>query len=178
MKKNWSKSLFGLCFACLLSITLAGCSNKYNASVTGKFYNELYDWCDSDFLETNKIYGASYVYEDENGDFNTYYFEDEGAPRFRNFVVKTEEEYEQIFIGEPISVNFNSQMLIICTCAVFNNREIKIRSIRRDDEILLIKFRTENPAKKVSDTIEPTQKYLFVVMDRLDVNDVSFELQY
>ena len=141
---------------------LAGCSHwKYHATL----YDAAGAWIKEDFQKENIVHlegGSTY-------------------PKNRVFIVNTQVDYDQIFIPDAaeLSVDFDTQMLIVYTFTDTNRRNKQIVGMNLNDSVLKITYQKEKPIKEyfvpVGDTCNPYQQWFVVKMDKLPVDSVVFE---
>jgi len=141
---------------------LAGCSHwKYHATL----YDAAGEWINEDFQKENilRFHGGS------------------AYPKNRVFIVNTQADYDQIFVpdAEGLSVDFDTQMLIVYTFTDENRRNKQIVGMNLNDGVLKITYKKEKPIKEyfvpVGDTCNPYQQWFVVKMDKLAVDSVVFE---
>ena len=135
---------------------LTGCSNiKYNA----QFFDSATDWIKEDFINDNLV-GYS-----ENGTY----------PTERVFVVKNQEEYDEIFIEsiDDFDIDFDTQMLVIYTFETIYHRNNDLVSLEVNEDVLNITYKMEKKSG-VGDASQPYQRWFVVRLDKLDVDSVVF----
>lgn len=115
-----------------------GCSDsKYNA----KMYSKCNDWIKQDFLENNKVRGASYFnpdYVEGNDDVEKFY-RDNSSPKSRTFIITEEETFHQIFLENKLDVDFDKEMVILYIFSDVNpSRNYDIKTISLKNEVLNI----------------------------------------
>ena len=158
--------------AVLLGIVLcaavsAGCSgNAYHAELALlKRSVDLNGYIREDFLEENRVFGAFYpIGEAEDGTADYEQLTDESYPRERIFCIRSEEEFNGVFVLPPqeLKADFQTQMLVVYTQACMYSRFILFGMEER---------------RGVGDASMPAQIYLFVVMDALDVTSIACALK-
>ena len=158
---NMSKmKLMSIGIVLLLIISFfAGClSNKYNAEL----FDTAAEWINEDFANNNIVrrYGNP---EDE-------------YPKTLTFIVDTQEEYHQTFheSANELSVDFNTQMLVVYTFSAINHRNNTIKNLNLEEDVLTITYEME---KKyfIGDTCQPYQRWFVVKIDKLPISSVVFE---
>lgn len=165
-----------LLISCMFA--LAGCGNKHNATLTYTRYDDLKGYINESFLEENKILGAFYETPSEEYGKEYIMLKDESFPRTRTFIVKSQSEFDDIFIEKPqeLNIDFESQMLIIHTDTTIYSRPIKLQTVKVDENILTVKMKMNDGKHGVGDASMPCQLYLFVVMDKVDITTANCEL--
>ena len=135
---------------------LPGCSNiKHDA--------KLFDFASA--LVKEKFANANLVGCSENGSY----------PAERIFIVKNQDEYNEIFVegSNDFDVNFDTQMLIVYTFETIYHRKNSLISIEEKEDVLKITYRQEKKLG-VGDASRPYQRWFVVRIDKLDVNSVVF----
>lgn len=147
----------GLVFIMLLGI-FTGCAHwKYHA----KLYDAAGQWIQEEFQSENLLsFGGGTAY-----------------PAERVFIVTNQEECNEIFVpsAEELSVDFDTQMLIVYTFTDTNLRNNRIVGMDADNGVLKIAYKMEEYLVPVLDTCNPYQRWFVVKMDKLAVNSVVFE---
>ena len=145
----------GLVLLLIFSL-LPGCSNvKYDAQL----FDSASAWIKEDFINDNPV-GYS-----ENGSY----------PTERVFVVKNQEEYDEIFIEsvDDFDVDFGTQMLVVYTFETIYHRNNNLVSSDINGDVLNITYEMEKKLG-VGDASEPYQRWFVVRLDKLDVGSVVF----
>ena len=129
--------------AVLLGIVLcaavsAGCSgNAYHAELALlKRSVDLNGYIREDFLEENRVFGAFYpIGEAEDGTADYEQLTDESYPRERIFCIRSEEEFNGVFVLPPqeLKADFQTQMLVVYTQACMYSRRSGRRVYARAD---------------------------------------------
>lgn len=165
-----------LIFLCSMFV-FAGCGIKYNARLTYKRYDDLKGYINDSFLEDNRIYGANYLTGETEYGYD-YIQLDETYPSTRTFIIKSQEEFDRIFTSKPqdLSVDFESQMLIIHTDSTIYSRPIKLKAVNIDGGVLTVKMKMNNAKAGVGGASMPCQIYLFIAMDKADITRAECEL--
>ena len=172
--------------AVLLGIVLCaavseGCSgNAYHAELALLRRSvDLNGYIREDFLEENRVFGAFYpIGEAEDGTADYEQLTDESYPRERIFCIRSEEEFNGVFVLPPqeLKADFQTQMLVVYTQACMYSRPVEIKRVEKEGEELFILFGMEE-RRGVGDASMPAQIYLFVVMDALDVTSIACALK-
>ena len=136
--------------AVLLGIVLcaavsAGCSgNAYHAELALlKRSVDLNGYIREDFLEENRVFGAFYpIGEAEDGTADYEQLTDESYPRERIFCIRSEEEFNGVFVLPPqeLKADFQTQMLVVYTQACMYSRPVEIKRVEKEGEELFILF--------------------------------------
>lgn len=145
----------GLVLIMIFSL-LTGCSNiKYNAQL----FDSATDWIKEDFINDNLVG----------------YSENSSYPTERVFVVKNQEEYEEIFLEsiDDFDVDFDTQMLVVYTFETIYHRNINLVSLEVNEDVLSITYKMEKKSG-VGDASQPYQRWFVVRLDKLDVDSVVF----
>ncbi|MDE5766083.1 MAG: hypothetical protein K2I17_02820, partial [Clostridia bacterium] len=179
-----------LLFAVIMISLFTACSygNKYNATVTCKRYSELSGVLKDDFLQDNRLSGAYYNTAAEGEEENYEKYTDYYSPPLRSLLIKTQAEYDEIFMTQLIAVNFENQMLAICSWSRLKSdtdyektriSRMQIVEANKDtpnySTSLLIVFKRDF-SKNSNETDIDVQEYAFVVLDKLDVDGVHFSV--
>ncbi|MDR1094605.1 MAG: hypothetical protein LBL66_10720 [Clostridiales bacterium] len=155
----------------LMMISLVGCGNKYNAVVvdSGLVFRK-------EFLKANRTYGVTYYNEDydKDGDRTDEYLVDRMSPKFRTFIIKEQNEFDDIFTDFSTEVNFEKELLLIYLFTSVYHRPCKIQSMKLDGETLKIDFKMKNAKPGVKDASVPEQRYLVIKMKNLDISAAEF----
>lgn len=144
-----------------------GCNgNKYNAVI----YDNANEMLHKDFLKSNLTLGSRYFDEDK-----LVVADDESYPKFRTFVVRTQEDFDSKFVEFPSDVDFEKSMICIYIfTTIYPSRSWEINNIRFKDETLKIEFKMKKPTYGQKDASQPQQKCLVVKMDKIDVAVMEF----
>ena len=121
------------------------------------------------FLEDNLTKDILYVYEDpETG--NQVRWRDIEAPKQRCYIVKTQEQWDEIF-NEPITVDFETQMLVVTFVTVKPSTCSRLKDVSLKENKLIIESYQQYSDK--IQTREPLWSQAITVyrMDKID--DVS-----
>ena len=180
MKNVW-KRIAVLLGIILCAIAPAGCSgNAYHAELALlKRSVDLNGYISEDFLEENRVFGAFYPTEEsEEGTTDYERLTDESCPRERIFCIRSEEEFDEVFVLPPpeLKADFQTQMLVVYTQACMYSRPVKIKQVKREGEGLFILFGMEE-RHGAGDASMPAQIYLFVIMDTLEVTSIACALE-
>ena len=135
---------------------LTGCSNiKYNAQL----FDSVTDWIKDDFINDNLVG----------------YLENSSYPTERVFVVKNQEEYDEIFVEsiDDFDVDFVTQMLIVYTFETIYHRNNNLVSLEVKEDVLNITYKMDKKSG-VGDASQPYQRWFVVRIDKLDVDSVVF----
>jgi len=145
----------GLALLLIFSL-LPGCSNiKYNAQL----FDSASAWIKEDFINDNPVgYSA-------NGSY----------PTERVFVVRNQEEYDEIFIEstDAFDVDFGTQMLVVYTFETIYHRNNNLVGSDINGDVLSITYEMEKKSG-IGDASEPYQRWFVVRLDKLDVDSVVF----
>lgn len=150
---------------CILLLLVAfmgmfsGCSrNQYEAEVLSDNASEIIN---QSFYEQNYTYGAYY-------DSNTS-LQDSTVPVSRTFVIKTQEEYDNIIVRNAnLNVDFASEIIVVYTYTSDYVRDIKIDDIQVVEQNLNIKLSLSKASKGAGDAVQPFQRYVVLKMKKID----------
>ncbi len=155
---------------CLL-LTLASCGVGHNAAV----YNDRADeWINDSFAAANLTSGIYIEGADTVTDSETY-------PRSRTFIVDTQERCDEIFKpNTQLSVNLETEMLVVCTYTSTYVRPVELTRLRVEGDTLSVTLREKQKsffsafaALPVGAACQPYQRYVILKLDRLDVTNVE-----
>ena len=146
----------GLALLLIFSL-LPGCSNvKYDAQL----FDSASAWIKEDFINDNPV---------------VYYSGNSTYPTERVFVVKNQEEYDEIFNEsiDDFDIDFETQMVVVYTFGTIYHRNNSLVSLKVNEDVLTVTYKME---KKfwVGDASEPYQRWFVVRLDKLDVDSVVF----
>ena len=145
----------GLVLIMIFSL-LMGCSNiKYNAQL----FDFTTDWIKEEFINDNLVG----------------YSENSAYPTERVFIVKNQEEYDEIFNEsiDDFDIDFGTQMLVVYTFETIYHRDNHLVSLEADEDVLNITYKMEKK-NGVGDASQPYQRWFVVRLDKLDVDSVVF----
>lgn len=151
----------GLVLLMLLQL-LAGCSaSRYDA----KLYSDADGWVDGIFLWQNQVKGAYYGGE-----------RIEDGPSVRNFIITTEEEYDEIFVkASPPIVDFEKQTVILHIETDTSPREYVLQDVDLNEGVLTVKIKLEKGREGVDDAVMPYSRVFMLVMNKTEITEVVFE---
>ena len=150
---------------CLTS--LSGCTNSNPSNASCKLLNDELssDMLKDSFLQENRTYGAYY-----GGDVAS---EDNGIPKSRVFIIKTQDEYDAIFESTAtVDIDFGSEMLILYTFTTEYHRDISLDDWKVEDKTIGITYEMKDPSKfaGVGDAAMPFQRFLLIKMNKIDID--------
>ncbi len=155
--------------ACFMLIGLAACGHPYHAEILN---GQAADLINQEFLDANRTRGA-YDNNDETAEGDGF------LPSSRAFLVRTQEEYDKIFKPDAaVPVNFERELLVVCTYTSIYVRKVTIEDIEKDRHVLELTLEERHPRGgiAVGDACRPYQRYVIIKLDRTDVTAVDFEL--
>ena len=158
-----------------------GCANsfseiKYNA----KMYGHCNDWIYPDFLEENKISGAFYPdpeYDEKNPDNPDHpykYYLENSDVETRTFVINDKETFDQIFLPNTLSVDFEKQTAVLYISSTVSPRKCYIKRLLVEEEKITVYFKTVSYMFTVLDTVMPYARCLVVTMKKTDITNFEF----
>ena len=182
------KRRFIIVFLALIIIlsTLTSCSAcayvysfseiKYNA----KMYGPCNDWINPDFLEENKISNAFYPdpeYDEKNPDNPDHpyeYYLENSDVETRTFVINDKETFDQIFLPNTLSVDFEKQTAVLYISSTVSPRKCYIKRLLVEEEKITVYFKTVSYMFTVLDTVMPYARCLVVTMKKTDITNFEF----
>ncbi len=159
--------LFLLFSLCLASVSCSRSENELkaellNGDLTPDCFNES-------FIEENRTYGAYY-----DGTF----FEEEGVPRSRVIIIKTENEFNSAFADAPeeISIDFSKESLIIYAFTTEYHREVTLKSFQKIDGALTVEYKMKSTSGlfNVGDAAMPFERFVAVKINSQDIATAEF----
>ena len=149
------KKIISILITCILCFFMIGCENvNYNAT----FYDNAKEWINEDFINDNLVFLESGSY-----------------PTERIFIVKNQDEYNEIFVEgiDEFSVDFNSQMIVVYTFATIYHRDNSLVSLEVNENSLKITYKMEKKFG-VGDASRPYQRWFVVRLDKFNIDSVVF----
>ncbi len=165
---------FAVALAAILLLTLCACGNAHNAAVYGDRADE---WINADFAAANYTSGIYIDGVDTVTDADDY-------PRSRSFIVNTQERYDEIFKPDTqISVDFDYEMLVVCTFTSTYVRPVEIAKLKQNGETLSVTLEQKRTsdfflALRAGAACQPYQRYVVLKMDKLDVTTVELTVKH
>lgn len=170
MKHTWIRTLAALLLLCALTGTFAACGNAYGAVL----YTPTEEGMQADFLAENRVQAFYPNAAYENDPTQDAYLFAENAPRTRTLLFTDKASFEAAFSTYPAPVNFTEQMVVLHIFPnVYPQREYFLSSVTLQDGKLTIRYRVEEKFG-VGDAAMPQAGYLFVRMQKADVQTVEF----
>lgn len=165
----------GIALTCLFAYAagvLVACNEakKHHA----EFYDDVEQFMDDEFLKENRVGKAYYPNEYYIEGITERFFYDEISPRTRTFIVDDEESFAQMFNVFPVEIDFEKQTLIVYMFRVINGRSHYMNKLQVEGGILRVKIKEEN--RKSDDTTMPGRKCVAVVIDKLEIASVEFDV--
>ena len=148
----------------MVMLSLGACGgNKYNVTVveSGLMFK--------DYLKDGMISG---VYDHSKGEWII----DETLPRSRTFIIKEQNEFEDIFCDVPSWIDFNKEMLLVYIFPSSYGRPCKFKSVKTDGEILEIYFTMGKSKSGYGDAGSPQRRIFAIKMKKLEIVAVEFNL--
>ncbi len=168
--KKICKSLLTVALAVVILFLLCACGVSYHAAVYSDQADEIIR---EDFKTANRT-GGVYI---EGEDTVT----GEEYPRTRAFIVDTQEAYDEIFHKNvQIPVDFETEMLVVCTFTSNYVRPVRIDRVKQNGDTLSVTLKEKRPTSiflTVGAACAPYQRYVVLKMDRRSVTDVSLTVK-
>ena len=164
------KKIIGVVLFLCLAVLLVGCKkkNKYHATVYMNHDQILSD----DFLFNNKIRNAHYAFRKDDGTFDSI-VGDENEPEERTFIVKDNDTLSTMVNSNKVTVDFETQIVVINIAFTYYMRDLYIKSIKYEDGNA--KFKLYDKHKHgYKDNNGPSYRYAFIIMDKLDIKTATF----
>ncbi len=162
------KLRFVAIFLAMIAIvcSFAGCSDKQK-------YNVRLDIIPrssirTEFEKENRIC-ANYPNENDPSGPDIYY---EDEPSSRTFIIRDKETYDKIFTDESLSVDFDSETIILYIFSRINRRKIYLDKVTVNGERVHVTFREEY--SDLNDTSEPGVGYMIVKIEKTDITEAEF----
>lgn len=162
MKKM--KKLFATLSAVLLmlcmSISLVGCKKiDHNAVIITDGIRYQEEW-----LKENHVYGAY----DENGEENY----DENTPKSRTYLIKNQDELDEVFSEFP-EIDFEKEMILVyCYRTVYIRKQV-LEKVALDGNALNVEFNIVKGKIGHADASAPSRRMLVLKLDKLDITKVN-----
>ena len=142
-----------------------------------EIYENISEFINETFSHNNRTYGA--IYDDGS-------LEDPSYPRERVFVIRSQEDFDQIFTqaidGTPI--DYQSETYVLYTFTTVYHREFIIKSASVVDQELTVQFRLKSPndpdengdlpPEAVGDAARPFQRFVLIKVNEIDINSANF----
>ena len=148
--------MFMLC----MSISLIGCKQiDHNAVIIteGTTYQE--EW-----LENNSVYGAY----DENGEENY----DSNTPKSRTYIVKNQDELDEVFSEFP-EMDFEKEMVLVyCYRTIYTRKQV-LEKVVLDGTVLNVEFNIVKGKIGHADASAPQRRMLVIKLDKLDITETN-----
>ena len=158
------KKLLWLVIAFLLmlcmSVSLVGCGKiDHNAIIIADGITYQEEW-----LDNNHVYGAY----DENGEKNY----DENTPKSRTYILKNQDELDEVFSEFP-EIDFENEMLIVYCYRTIYIRKHVLEKVVLDGTILNVEFNVVKGKMGHADASAPSIRMLVLKLDKLDITDAN-----
>ena len=164
MKKIVTSFIVGVIIAANLSL-FAGCNNddqikwkydkiEFNAVIIKNGFRQT-------FLDENPIY-LPFI-DNSKGD---------ELPESRTFILETQEQADECFDYYP-KTDFEKEIIIVYTYAIYNETELKLHSLVLDENILEIEILSEWFSN--GETPQPMQKAIGIKMDKVEFDDIHID---
>ena len=145
-------------------------------------YGHCNDWIYPDFLEENKISGAFYPdpeYDEknpdnpDNPDHPYKYYQEKSDIKTRTFVINDKETFEQIFLPNTLSVDFENETAILYIFSeVHGYLDCYISEVSVEGEKATIYFKYE--FSEGNGATMPYARCLVVTMKKTNISTVEF----
>ena len=158
--KKLLTSLFAVLLMLCMSISLVGCKKiDHNAFIISEGLNYQEEW-----LENNHVYGAY----GENGEENY----DENTPKSRTYLIKNQDELDEVFSEFP-EIDFENEMLIVyCYRTIYIRKQV-LEKVVLDGTILNVEFNVVKGKMGHADASAPSIRMLVLKLDKLDITDAN-----
>lgn len=158
------KKLLTIGLACLLmlcmSVSLVGCGKiDHNAIIIADGITYQEEW-----LDNNHVYGAY----GENGEENY----DENTPKSRTYLIKNQDELDEVFSEFP-EIDFENEMLIVYCYRTICIRKQVLEKVVLDRNVLNVEFNVVKGKIGHADASAPSRRMLVVKLDKLDIAEVN-----
>lgn len=162
------KSLYCLMVILVSLLIFFGCNqNMFNAVL----YDDAINWIRDDFINNNRTGGSYY------GD-NLEFVTDDSLPDQHSFVVSSDEEADKIFNDNfDLTVDYNSEMIIVYTFTTIYHRQCELTDIEQSKNVLNISYKMKKVGSNSGDASMPYQRWFIIKMNLLDVLSVQIERQ-
>jgi hypothetical protein len=153
------KRIVGLGVLFIMIFSLGGCGNKYEAVL----YDDAGEWLNMEFRSANLTYGTVY-FEGEELDSE----ESLSYPESRIHIIKTQEEFEDIFLEFSSEINFEKEMLLIYVFTDTFSNKYKIKNTTFNDGVLKIACGIRF-IPTWGNSRAPAQRFFAIKMKTLDI---------
>ena len=159
IKKLLTVGLAVLLMLCM-SISLVGCKKiDHNAVIITDGIRYQEEW-----LNENHVYGAY----DENGEEKY----DENTPKSRTYLIKNQDELDEVFSEFP-EIDFENEMLIVyCYRTIYIRKQV-LEKVVLDGTILNVEFNVVKGKMGHADASAPSRRMLVLKLDKLDITEVN-----
>lgn len=158
------KKLLTIGFAVLLmlcvSINLVGCKKMdHNAVIITDGIRYQEEW-----LKENHVYGAYGANGEENYDENT--------PKSRTYLIKNQDELDEVFSKFP-EIDFENEMLIVyCYRTIYGRKQV-LEKVFSDGNVLNVEFNVVHGKLGHADASAPSRRMLVLKLDKLDITEAN-----
>ncbi len=170
--KTTTRRLLAVLLAATLLLCLCACGDRYRAAVYSDQATELIR---VDFAADHLTSGIYLEGADTVTDADDY-------PRTRAFIVDTQAAYDEIFTDYAPAVNFETEMLILCTYTSNYVHPVEIVKVKQEGSTLSVTLREKRKsdfffAFAVGAACAPYQRYVIIKLDKLDVTSVDLTIK-
>ena len=162
MKKIKKLLTIGLAFLLMLcmSISLVGCKKiDHNAVIITEGITYQEEW-----LKNNNIYGAY----GENGEENY----DENTPKSRTYILKNQDELDEVFSEFP-EIDFEKEMVLVyCYRTIYIRKQV-LEKVELDGIVLNVDFNVARGKLGHADASAPSRRMLVLKLDKLDITEAN-----
>lgn len=156
----------------LMLFTFCACGASHNATVV---HDQATEWINEAFL-TEHYTGGIYLDEMDTVTDRDFY------PDSRTFIVDSQEDYDEIFRSDAaIEVDFETEMLLVCTFTSHYVRPVVITALRRQGSTLSVILKEKRASSGLALTVgaacAPYQRYVVLRLDKLTVTHVDLTVK-
>ena len=159
IKKLLTIGLAGLLMLCM-SVSLVGCKKiDHNAVIITDGIRYQEEW-----LKENHVYGAY----DENGEEKY----DENTPKSRTYLIKNQDELDEVFSEFP-EIDLENEMLIVyCYRTIYARKQV-LEKVALDGTALNVEFNIVKGKIGHADASAPQRRMLVIKLDKLDITEAN-----
>lgn len=167
--KTIKKVLCLFMFSFLFIQLLSGCYKliPYHALMYGNVYENRHYFND-EFYENNLTEGSWSEKEDS-------YVSGENYPKERTVIINNENDFNVTFKDFPVDVDFDKSIIVLHCFTTSSGSKYKIKSIKKDNETIVIKYKTIREKFPIPNASMPITKWVIVVMDKINFETVQFD---
>ena len=158
MKKILALPLSFLCV--VVGMCFVGCGKiEHNAVIIADGATYRTEWLDSNYVYGAYIEGAGY---------------DEDSPESRTYIIKNQEELDEIFSEFP-QTDFEKEMVVVyCYRTIYVRKQV-LEKVVFDGNVLKIEFNVVRGKIGHADAAAPHRRTLAVKLDKLDITEAKIQ---